>query len=372
MRSRTQFILVLSSIAALIILPASLVWAIDPLQVYRARANHPVDLQRLSRYQIAGLIRSYLADPDKEFDTIIIGTSLSQNFAPSQVKETLGSSGVLKMAMAGAHVPTQLLVAKRALQEPTLKRVIWELNDRSFALMPADKVNANHVFPAYLYQGGMALRKYLLNIDNVEECLRQLGIMTGSDEWRPQGDEWGSWYYSDEHWKKKQKKHKRNHFGAYRKALKQKVLLAFTTPEQLLQQHPPSARYSGIDQVASLVAQHPNVQFDFFIPPVSAAFYACKDPAELSIRFGMTRYAVKQLSHLPNARLFAFNDVEAIVCNLSLYRDIAHYHPDINRWILEAIEHNKHRLDSSNIDAYEQAWYYLIRAVRVTDLDTGT
>ena len=352
--------------------PAAVVWAIDPLQIYRARADQPIDLQRLPRYQIAGLIRTYLADPSKSFDTIVMGTSLSQNFAPSQVQRALGSGGVIKMAMAGAWAKTQVYVVEQALQSGTVDRVIWELNDRSFAVMPTDKANANHVFPTYLYDGGIDLYQYVFNIDNVLESMRQLGIMTPSGEWRPQGDEWGTWYYSHDHWHKKRANHWRDRFGEYRKALSKQMLLPFPTVASLLSAFPPPDHYTGIDEVVQLVKRHPGVAFDFFIPPVSVAFYAHKDPKELALRFAMTRYAVELLGQLPNARLFAFNDLSEIVSDLSLYRDLAHFHPTINAWIAETIAAGDHRMTAANINAYEEAWYRLITAFRVADLDADT
>ena len=372
MKPATQLILTLSAIATFTAAPAAIVWAIDPLQIYRARSDQPIDLQRLPRYQIAGLIHTYLADSSKSFDTIIMGTSLSQNFAQSQVQAALGSSGVIKMAMAGAWAQTQIFIVDRALQTENVKRVIWEINDRSFAVMPTNEANANHVFPAYLYEGGLGLHQYLFNVDNLIESLRQLHLLNQTSEWRAQGDEWGTWYYSDALWHDKRAKHKRNRFHQYRKDLAKGMLKPYPTIESLLKAFPPPERYVAIDEIITLVKKHTTVSFDFFIPPVSVAFYAHQEPQDLSLRFGMANYAVKHLATLPNVRLFAFNNVSEIVTDLSLYRDLSHYHPDINAWISETIAAGDHQLTAANINAYEEAWYRLITAFRVTDLDTGT
>ena len=87
------------------------------------------------------------------------------------------------------------------------------------------------------------------------------------------------------------------------------------------------------------------------------------------LRFGLTRYAVEQLSPLSNARVFAFNDVKDIVMDLSLYRDLAHYHPSINAWIAETIASGEHMLTTKIIDEYEATWFSLVRSFEVSDLD---
>ena len=370
MKPATQLILTLSAIATFTAAPAAIVWAIDPLHIFRPKSNTLENLHHLPRHQNAGLIRSYLSRADFGFDTIVMGTSLSQNFSPLQVQHALNTGRVLKMAMSGAMPHTQVSVMSRALQETTLKRVIWEINDRTFAWKPVDTINTNHTFPHYLYGHWSDLYQYIFNIDNLKTAAESIGLRQApTGWWTRQGDEWGSWHRGEDHWHKFREKHWNKHFDAYRAAVAKQVFEPYPTIGAMCDEYPRPELYQGVDLVAELVRLNPDVVFDFFIPPISTAFYAHKDPEEFVLRFGLTRYAVEQISPLSNARVFAFNDVKDIVMDLSLYRDLAHYHPSINAWIAETIASGEHMLTTKTIDEYEATWFSLVRSFEVSDLD---
>ncbi|MCB9991573.1 MAG: hypothetical protein H6867_09410 [Rhodospirillales bacterium] len=82
--------------------PAAIVLVFDPFFVY----HKPLFIKDLGfdgtdRYQNAGLINSWLADPDEPFDTVIIGTSMTQNFPVTAIRNEDGIHA-LKLTLAGA------------------------------------------------------------------------------------------------------------------------------------------------------------------------------------------------------------------------------------------------------------------------------
>lgn len=96
------------------------VYVIDPLQVYRA-ASYPPMFSEEERFQNPGLAKNY------EYDTIIIGSSMTQNFVPSDVDRVFGGK-TLKLSIEGSTAHEQYLTAKLALSTGQVKRVIWGLD----------------------------------------------------------------------------------------------------------------------------------------------------------------------------------------------------------------------------------------------------
>ncbi len=90
---------------------------VDPLQIYR-RDSDPVFYKNM-RYQIPGLIKQY------EFDTIMVGTSHSANFKPSDLDPYLGSSSLNLSANASSGWE-QSKVVSLALATRPVTTVLWK------------------------------------------------------------------------------------------------------------------------------------------------------------------------------------------------------------------------------------------------------
>ena len=78
-------------------------YIMDPFQIFR-KHDHGFDSNQ--RYQNVGLINSYLNSSDG-YNSIIIGTSVTENFIPSEVENLLGWGKVLKLSASGASLFTQ-------------------------------------------------------------------------------------------------------------------------------------------------------------------------------------------------------------------------------------------------------------------------
>lgn len=357
MKSSQQLAAVVLLIAGTTLAPATVNYAADPYQIFEARDTGLDELMPNARFQVAGLIRSYLADPQRGFDTILVGTSHSMNYSPAHIQETLQCGRVLKLAMAGAQPATDRAVAGFALQQPTVRRVLWELGSL-YAEPRAGHVRQWGAFPAYLYGEDLDLTRYLFNVDIFAEALGW--VPDEESNTGAQGDAWNSWFLDEETWKLNRLKFQLTFFPRLRPRLAEHQP---TRPAGVtgLRELAVNMSYPRLELAAEIVEAHPDVQFDFFFTPYSILRYASRGNEELARLFFMRRRALHILGELPNVRIHTFDAEADVVTDLDLYKDQGHFHPSVNPRIVEAIADGSRRLTHENLYRHETAWYQLIR-----------
>ncbi|MBG79789.1 MAG: hypothetical protein CMJ39_03640 [Phycisphaerae bacterium] len=373
MKSNTQLILVLVSSAILIIAPACLNYLVDPYHVYGAKSDELIKLKRNDQYQVAGLIRSYLADEELGFHTVIMGNSHGQNFSPAQIEEIVDEGRVLKLCMAGSRPPRQFLIMERALREPALKHVVWALDSYYGSHLTSDELKQLDAFPLDLYEDGIGFKSYLFNFDVGLQSLRDMGLFPPG--YAPQGDAYGDWYQSDEWWDDRVARFHQQiqddpEYAYHQEFLTKRAGELPASIEELYAEYP-VVPCPDIDRLAELAESHPDVQFDFLLTVHPATYFLSKKRESLAPLFGMRRYAAEVLGPLPNVRVHAFDDVEEIVTDLSRYKDSTHYHPDVNRFMVDAIPDREHVLDPETIDEFERNWLKVLRQYQRHCLESG-
>ncbi len=75
-------------------------------------------------------------------------------------------------------------------------------------------------------------------------------------------------------------------------------------------------------------------------------------PSLLNDQLQMRHCIVEALDGLPGVRIFAFDDVPGLAADARNYFDPVHlYNPAANRYVLQSIANDEHRLTRDNIDA---------------------
>jgi hypothetical protein len=90
-----------------------------------------------------------------------------------------------------------------------------------------------------------------------------------------------------------------------------------------------------------------SVDFIIFLPPVSILmwkFIAERQPAVYETLLAMAVHIRRELVARPNVRLFDFQDLSEITFDLDRYMDLRHYSEAVNRYIIDAIAANQHRV----------------------------
>ncbi|WP_054954700.1 copper amine oxidase N-terminal domain-containing protein [Paenibacillus dakarensis] len=321
-------ILSIAMVAAIIALTAVL----DPLQFYRKATWYKPFLSSDARYQNPGLAKNY------DYDIIIIGTSMTQNFLPSEVGQALDGTA-MKLAIEGSTADEHYYTAKLALETGKIKKILWGLD---YFSLKANTKQASEQFPAYMYdEVWWNDYKYLFNYSVYDQLFKSLyGRMLGNK---------GRELEYLNNW------NNRAVFGAgevmksYDKASQRDVY--FGINEESLD----VVQKSFTDHILSLVKAYPEVEFYFYYPPYSIlrqTMWYESNPARFDNQIAMRKWMFEQLEAQGHVKLYDFQSESDWTYNLDLYKDLSHHKQDVNSWIAEAIgqDDSRYRVTADNID----------------------
>lgn len=307
-------------------------WAIDPLQHYHKSWYKPF-FSSEERYQNAGLARNY------DYDTIILGTSMTENFLPSVVGKAMGGH-VMKLSLRGSLMPEQYETAKLALSTGKVKQVLWGID--YFALrQPTDEEGEG--FPSYLYDDNwLNDYSYWFSITPYEELAKGMTKLAvrRAEQNLERLDNWNNVVQFG----------RKLVMNDYRNA--QQSEYYFGANEDPLS----SVQQTFNTYVLSLVQAHPEVKFTFYYPPYSVLRQAVWQQTNL-VRYEnqltMRKWMFEQLQSHPNARLFDFQAESGWTFDLDQYKDLSHHREAINTAIAEAIGRDDaaYRVTADNVDA---------------------
>ena len=320
---RTVFAFLLGSalFALAVILSA---FVIDPLQFYHKPWFHkPVYLTE-QRYQNPGLARNY------DYETIIIGTSMTENFFPSVVEEAIGGKTV-KLSLRGSLADEQHRIAKVALGTGKPKTVLWGLDH--FALrtdgLEDQEGASDYAFPHYLYDDDILNDyRYWFNyypyLEMAKGLVRQ--IVTGRTEDLEHLYNWNDRFVFGEDVTVRHFRTKMAEYAAF----------AGTKREGPIEAEQASFRKN----VLSLIESHPDVKFLIYYPPYSIlrhVFWRETNPERYERQLAMKEWMFAEFSRYPNVEVYDFQTEAEWTFNLDYYKDMSHHHQDINTRIAQAI-----------------------------------
>jgi hypothetical protein len=331
--------------ASFMLFVATFNFVVDPLQLFRPARFYQPMYSLDNRMQDAGLIRS------QDFDTVFMGTSLAIHFRQSDIDRLLGVKS-LKLAMTGSNSHEQSFVLAAALDRHP-KRVIWQIDDWIFrdapdiendVYLPADlyRRNARGV-AGYLFSGEMARESLWMlarSIGPLQKTVARLasGIrikfpISNVDDinaLQPGFD-----------------------LAAAYNARKAAAAFAYITDpvrsDYLSYEYKYDAMVRNFERDAvGLVVGHPDVRFDFYLPPYSILqWVAMRDaaPETLKVVYDFTAYVAKRLAQFPNAYLHDFRAVREVTHDLNNYGDVIHHSPAIDLKVLSWIAAGDHVVD---------------------------
>jgi hypothetical protein len=311
------------------LVPAAINFVIDPYQYFR-QAWYTPRFSTNERWQLPGLARVYF------YDTIILGTSMAQNFYPSAVEAAIGGQ-VLKLAMSGSTVHEQSLLFEVARRTGQVKRVLWSLDEMQ-CQGPADRVNASVDFPYFLYEGGpRAWAGYLLNASMLKTSL---DIALSWPQRRPPGpiavpDDFNSFDRSY--------RFDRERAIAHYMVAREAVVAPPLDVADMLE--------SCAVNVIGPIRRNPTIAFDVILPPYSILLWKLeqeRNPARLRQWLAFSTEFIERLVTLRNVRVFDFRDVVEITHDLDHYKDMTHFDAFVARYIAGAIAAGRHQVDPTD------------------------
>ena len=310
MKRKTWALLCLAGLLAAMAMISAIVIAIDPFQVYRKAEKYlpPID-NTTQVYANAGIVRHY------EYDSAIVGTSVTENFRPTQLDSLFGGR-FIKLCTSAGTAYNHALLLNLAFDTHDIKRILYGLDVYSF-IAQLDETGSE--VPLYLYdKNPFNDVKYWLNRSVLgsflPRCLRTWGRQQ-DDSIR---DSMYCWAGRDNY----------GHVALYN--------AQFTPPKDVF----PADRDTEIalanlsTHVIPFIKAHPDTQFDFFFPPYSAAEWSTmKSKGTLDIMLTLRGVLYDALTGYENVTVYDFAAREDWVLNLDNYKDILHY----GQWINDEI-----------------------------------
>lgn len=284
-----------------------------------------------------------------EYDAVITGTSMTENFKTSEFNELFSVNSV-KMAFAGARNKEINDNLKRGLETHNVKAVLRCI-DYIYLLIDKDEIHPDVQYPYYLTNDNVFDDVYYLfnkeiflnyTIGNIVRTKR--GVLTTNF------DDYSSWY-------KKQK-------CGREYVLKEYVRLGeVSKSEKTLSDADRQMLDGNLEQnVLSLIKEYPETKFYLYFPPYSICYWdSLYRTGGLERHKQMEIYTIEKLLQYDNVYLYCFNDRMNVIADLNNYRDVTHYGVNISSEILKWIKDDEGRLTLENYNEYINKCYLTFR-----------
>lgn len=310
----------------------SVFW-VDPLQQYGPPRFLSQKYYKLpKRYLTSGLIKQH------NFDTIVVGTSMTENFRPSYIDKKLGGHSI-KLSIAGASAFEEKNVISAAIATGKVHTVLFGLDHFSFMGDAEHLRHGDGTFPLYLYDDKINNDyKYLFNIDTIQYMVKILSD-SGFQMGKPQLDRDRYCWWND--------RFKFSHETAVAAWKTQRTTNLNGRSSKVLEEMKTSFTVNFFE----IIQNNPDVDFIVFFPPYSIlAWLDIREQQELEEFLKFKKFVCLQLSGKKNVDIYDFQDISKIILNLENYRDHTHYGSNINDFIIDSIGRGDYRLDLKNID----------------------
>lgn len=331
MKERKWFLCTLTIIGLMIGSVALLNFIIDPYFHYRK--PNPDIAYRIyeERYVNDGILRHF------EYDSIIIGTSMTQNFKTSEF-ETLFSGKAVKVPFAGAGFQELSDTLSRAFEYNPDVRLVLRGVDYRYLLEPFDYTNYED-YPAYMYDDNpWNDASYLLNKSVLFHDTLYAIIATIKNEEMTSFDEYAAWQKPTGEEVLLQNYYRRS----------KKIENVGLSPEEEEQ-----VRKTVEENLLKVAIENSDVEFYLFYTPYSIIYWDQLDrDGRLIKQLEADRIATEMLTECENIKLYSFYLNEELVNDLNNYTDIGHYSGEINSQILKWIRNGEGLITKDNRDEY--------------------
>ena len=277
----------------------------------------------------------------KTFDSIIGGSSMSQNFRCTEFDRFTGGTSY-KLAISGCRISRMCTILEYAFRHQKVRTVLLDLHNALLLQSPPPKRMED-----FYYQDDTGLL-----------CDLRDGVSLWSLTDRRKR-------YLDRSKKSKRPPKTLSRDEMYCWAPDYpcgKAYLARVVARGIRDQVPADAISSPefLEKNFSmyllpLFRNHPEVTFYVFLPPFSPFAYLDREEWFLARKAVMDR-----LLTLPNVRVYDFQAAEEVCLNYDNYMDVTHYSAQINSWILRQIAEDRYLVTPENRAGFEARFRKMI------------
>ena len=287
------------------------------------------------RYQNDGIVKNF------DYDAIITGTSMTENFRASELDALFGVSSV-KVPFSGTSMREVADNLRRAFKaNDGIKMVVLGLDGSNFG-DDKDVLRSDVPLPLYLYDENILNDvSYLLNKDILLKYTMRMLQHTYYRVGTTSFDDYSFWWDNFEHGSRV-------------------VLDGYSRTDTQTEQTAMSDSYAqrlreNIQQnVVQLAQENPDTVFYcYFSPYCTMAWDMLYLSGGLEERIDAYRLVTEELLECENIRLYSFSTRYEWTEDLESYKDIYHHSPEINSGILQQMLHDEDLLTKEN---YEEHW----------------
>lgn len=316
-----------------------IVWT-DPCYHYHAPCfDMPVILDN-AVYQTAGAAKNL------EYDSAIVGTSMTENMHTSWFDEELGWN-TMKLSYSGARTnDLQAIFEQMDQKEGELKHVVMDINAYQLT-SPAWTSYVER--PEYLYDDKWFNDyKYVYNHDIlVLGAARLAAWITGVEDNIDTAYTWEDPQLFGKEQALKASEDTRLQLIGSRTVDEDLYAVAGTTSDLLAERL--QTCQDNLDNILPFIEEHPETEFWIMIPPYSMLYWEQEVlKGSLEDMIAVYAYAIKSLLSYENVRIYYFQDEQDIITNLDNYRDSAHHSPEYNRYMFDCMKEDKNLLTEQN------------------------
>lgn len=299
----------------------------DPYNFFHKPWFHPDKMTNNMRVQNYGIIKF------DNFDSIIIGTSMLENTSADEASQKLNAK-FANLSMSAASYKEKYQVLQFAFKKKKIKRVILSFDYKFDDFTKVENTfldlyehdNIFNRFQSYLNTKALTCIFQNLDCDYIERNL----------------DHPTAWYKSQ--WNARR-------FGGLDNWMKYKDedyqikdAIAFLLADRV---NDYSADYKKIiDYHLAPLFKHKDTEFDIIIPPYSILWWS-KAPNSNPESLTPYQYLIEKAKSFENVRIYWFYDQD-FISDISVYKDLTHYHQSINALMLDAIKDKRCIIDSDN------------------------
>lgn len=312
-------------------------YLVDPFQQYRVKTFYPIAFKN-ERYQNAGLAKNF------NYDSLILGTSMTENFLIDKVENDLGFKKAIKLSVSGGSAREQSITLQTAINNnKNLKNVLWGFDTFAFIGEPDRLRYGENSFPFYLYDDKkLNDYKYILSIDTIKDSMKSIiNPYRKKDELIYDYNRMYEWQYLVNH-----------------ELTIEKVKKDWDNRSKFINYEQNKQSFSYLKNNFDLnfyqiIKNNPKIKFKIFFPPYSILnFKALEERDKINDILEFKKYIYNTLLELENVNIYDFQSEKIITHNLANYKDISHYHQNINNWLTEQIRDNKYLVTKENRDEH--------------------
>lgn len=311
---------VLGTTLVFLLIFAMLVVTIDPFFHYHKPLGALKPVVNNERYQNPGIARHF------DYDSILIGSSMTQNFRVSEFNETFNCDTV-KLTYSAIRTGSYKHMFETAFSTHDVKNVFMGLD-----IDPLTDTYGNYYFPLpeYLYdKNPFNDVNYLLNKSVLFGDAYQM-LKCNQTSTVPDIDEAYTWT------------------GEFSKDAAVNSIYwdykvvgeTYETPWYL-----ENAECNLKRNILPYIEENPDTTFYVFYPPYNLLWWNMHlSTGDLNGIFEVLEFTTEQLLQYDNVKLYFLHDVEEVVTNLDLYKDYNHYNEEINSEIIQWFKADKYRI----------------------------